>query len=198
MKEDLRVFRTKKLLRDSIFELAVNQSRKIAEITVQDICEQALVHRTTFYRYYKDKYDLLLQELKIEETLSIEERKQRLLAPFSLIIAKASIPDLEKLILLNLDDEHLQFLVKKIRIQTLTEDLNDFISIKSIPVPLEMAVKVYSTVLDDLVNYWLKNNTDNTPEQMDEYLRFVLNPFYFEILNTIDNDHCAANKDEQP
>lgn len=183
MKEDLRVFRTKKLLKDSILELAINQSKKLMDITVQEICDQALVHRTTFYRYYKDKYDLLLQELKVEESLSADSRRERLIAPFSTTIAKTPIPGLEKLLLLNLEDEHLQFLIKRIQIRILTADLEELISIKAIPVPLDMAVKVYSKVLDELVDYWIKNGSEKSPEEMDEFLRSLLNPFYFDILN---------------
>lgn len=183
MKEDLRVFRTKKLLKESILELAIHQSKKLADITVQEICDQALVHRTTFYRYYKDKYDLLLQELKVEETLSRDSRRERLMAPFSTTIAKTPIPGLEKLLLLNLEDAHLQFLVKRIHIRILTEDLEELIAIKAIPVPIEIAVKVYSKVLDELVDYWIKNDTMKSPEEMDEFLCSLLNPFYFEVLN---------------
>ena len=183
MKEDLRVFRTKKLLKDSILELAIHQSKKLADITVQEICDQALVHRTTFYRYYKDKYDLLLQELKVEETLSRDSRRERLMAPFSTTISKTPIPGMEKLLLLNHEDEHLHFLVKRIQIRILTEDLEELISIKSIPVPLEITVKVYSKVLDELVDYWIKSDTKKSPEKMDEFLRALLNPFYFDILN---------------
>ena len=183
MKEDLRVYRTKKLLRDSILELAIHQSKKLADITVQEICDQALVHRTTFYRYYKDKYDLLLQELKVEEKLSSDSRRERLMAPFSTTIAKTPIPGLEKLLLLNLEDEHLQFLVKRIQIRILTTDLEELIAIKAIPVPLDLAVKVYSQVLDELVDYWIKGGSEKSPEEMDEFLRSLLNPFYFDILS---------------
>ena len=31
----------------------------IEKITVDQICEEANVHRSTFYRYFTDKYDLL-------------------------------------------------------------------------------------------------------------------------------------------
>jgi AcrR family transcriptional regulator len=37
----------------------VLQAKRFSAITVQDICEDALIHRTTFYRYYEDKYHLL-------------------------------------------------------------------------------------------------------------------------------------------
>ena len=31
----------------------------IEKITVDQICREAAVHRSTFYRYFQDKYDLL-------------------------------------------------------------------------------------------------------------------------------------------
>ncbi|WP_251551440.1 TetR/AcrR family transcriptional regulator [Neobacillus muris] len=37
----------------------VLQTKRFSSITVQDICDDALIHRTTFYRYYEDKYSLL-------------------------------------------------------------------------------------------------------------------------------------------
>lgn len=37
----------------------VLQTKRFSAITIQDICDDALIHRTTFYRYYEDKYSLL-------------------------------------------------------------------------------------------------------------------------------------------
>jgi AcrR family transcriptional regulator len=37
----------------------VLQTKRFSSITIQDICDDALIHRTTFYRYYEDKYSLL-------------------------------------------------------------------------------------------------------------------------------------------
>jgi len=57
--EDLRVRRTHKLLWEAlIVELS---ERPLEEITVKEICERAMVHRTTFYMHYPDKYALLEQ-----------------------------------------------------------------------------------------------------------------------------------------
>src|ERR1051326_8145510 len=54
---DLRVRRTHKLLWQAL--LAELAERPFEEITVSAICERAMVHRTTFYKHYQDKYDLL-------------------------------------------------------------------------------------------------------------------------------------------
>ncbi len=55
--EDLRVRRTRKLLMQSLVDLAIEKG--FAAITVQDIADRAMVNRATFYRHYLDKYDLL-------------------------------------------------------------------------------------------------------------------------------------------
>jgi len=57
--EDLRVRRTRKLLQEALIELTVEKG--FGAVTVRDITERAMVNRSTFYRHYLDKYDLLDQ-----------------------------------------------------------------------------------------------------------------------------------------
>jgi AcrR family transcriptional regulator len=54
---DLRTRRTRKLLQAALFDLL--KERDLEMISVRDICERAMVHRTTFYKHYVDKYDLM-------------------------------------------------------------------------------------------------------------------------------------------
>lgn len=72
--EDLRVRRTRKLLLDALTELTVE--RGYDEITVRDITERAMVNRSTFYRHYLDKDDLLNQYLNdVFEVVKVPERR---------------------------------------------------------------------------------------------------------------------------
>ena len=57
--EDLRVRRTRKMLQQALIDLTVEKG--FNTITVRDITERAMVNRSTFYRHYLDKYDLLNQ-----------------------------------------------------------------------------------------------------------------------------------------
>lgn len=57
--EDLRVRRTRKMLQDALIALTVEKG--FAAVTVRDITERAMVNRSTFYRHYLDKFDLLEQ-----------------------------------------------------------------------------------------------------------------------------------------
>lgn len=56
-REDLRQKRTRKFLMNALMELM--EERSFAELSVVDICERAMVHRTTFYAHFEDKDDLL-------------------------------------------------------------------------------------------------------------------------------------------
>jgi len=53
---DLRVIKTKKVIHDSFMEL--RKTHPLEKVKVKDICEKALINKTTFYKYYTDVFDL--------------------------------------------------------------------------------------------------------------------------------------------
>jgi AcrR family transcriptional regulator len=55
-KDDLRIRRTRKFLSDALFQLM--EETPFDSISVIDICERAMVHRTTFYAHFEDKNHL--------------------------------------------------------------------------------------------------------------------------------------------
>lgn len=57
MSESKQHLRTKRELANALKHLLQHQS--FESITTNHICDQALVHRSTFYRYFHDKYELL-------------------------------------------------------------------------------------------------------------------------------------------
>lgn len=57
MREDPRVTRTRKLIRDALHDLM--EMKSFSDVTVQDIAERATVNRATFYAHFEDKYVLL-------------------------------------------------------------------------------------------------------------------------------------------
>lgn len=58
-KTDLRVIKTKKAIKDAFLKL-INE-KNYNKISVQDIVNEALINRNTFYLHYLDKDDLLDQ-----------------------------------------------------------------------------------------------------------------------------------------
>ena len=78
-----RVVLTKKLLKSSLIEMLQTQS--IYRISIRELCENAGINRSTFYKYYGNQFDLLneMEEdllINIEETLtSVEGYNQNVL-----------------------------------------------------------------------------------------------------------------------
>jgi AcrR family transcriptional regulator len=69
MKENQRVRLTKKMLQDSLIWLLPNKS--IHKISVREICDNAEINRSTFYKYYGSQYDLL-KDMENEVLLQID------------------------------------------------------------------------------------------------------------------------------
>ena len=54
-KTDLRIIKTKKVIYEALIDLM--KEKTFEEIKVSDICNKALINRSTFYAHYEDKYD---------------------------------------------------------------------------------------------------------------------------------------------
>ena len=54
-KTDLRIIKTQKALCDSFGELI--EKKKFENITIQELCDHALIRRATFYKHFGDKYE---------------------------------------------------------------------------------------------------------------------------------------------
>ncbi len=48
--------RTQNIIKDAFMELL--KEKTFSSITINHICEKAMIHRSTFYRHYEDKYEL--------------------------------------------------------------------------------------------------------------------------------------------
>ena len=77
-KTDLRIIKTKKILFDTLIKLM--KQKNFERIKISDICEEALINRSTFYSHYEDKYDLLMdlfeeQKLTLLKELNVNENK---------------------------------------------------------------------------------------------------------------------------
>ncbi|MEP7284163.1 MAG: TetR/AcrR family transcriptional regulator [Chloroflexota bacterium] len=69
--KDLRVRRTRKLLQQALMELTVEKG--FLAVTIHDLTERAMINRSTFYRHYLDKYDLLEQYMQeVYELVALE------------------------------------------------------------------------------------------------------------------------------
>lgn len=74
---DLRVIKSQRAIHKAFNELVAQEG--FERLTVRRLCAEALIGRSTFYRYYQDKYDLLTQ-LVDQATRQLDQLLQRRLA----------------------------------------------------------------------------------------------------------------------
>lgn len=55
--ENQRIRLSKKMLKEAMLRLL--QKKEIQQISIQEICQEAQINRTTFYKYYGSQYELL-------------------------------------------------------------------------------------------------------------------------------------------
>ena len=75
MKQDLRITKTYRALTEAFFELL--SQKKFEDITVNEICNRAVVRRATFYKHFGDKFEFFVFMVKeIQEAFMEKSSKE--------------------------------------------------------------------------------------------------------------------------
>jgi len=176
---DLRVRRTRKLLWEAL--LAEMSERVFEEITVTDICERAMVHRTTFYKHYEDKYALLEQGMREMYDALVAGASHAPPSAFTeanpppyFIQLFAHVAEHEPFYRLMLCGEgvgRFQKLVKDYIADVIETRAPALALIKQQPdIPLTMHVQFFAGAVLSLLAWWLENDMPLPPFQMAQYL----------------------------
>lgn len=72
-KLDLRIERTYRSLHQAMTELL--EEKEFSDITVNELCERAMIRRTTFYKHFADKNEYLLAYMREVRRGFLKERK---------------------------------------------------------------------------------------------------------------------------
>jgi AcrR family transcriptional regulator len=191
-KNDRRVDRTRKALREALFELI--RVKSYDQITVEEITERANLGRTTFYLHYKDKEDLLLEDFidLIDEMVNkvVDRPLQRLKARMAYPATDVSPPnrpnlfrpnlkifqhaarnaDLYRIVLQNggsvkISERLREVIIRAIhQLATVSQEERD-LEIK-FEMPVEVIANFYAGSILGLISWWLDNDMPYTPEQM--------------------------------
>jgi AcrR family transcriptional regulator len=176
---DLRVRRTKKMLREALIELVLEKG--IEGITVNEITERAMINRSTFYRHYEDKNDLL--ERGIDEML-LELTDQLVPPPKDIQEVDLNDPgsyDNLRLFYNHVKEHYTFYRVMlgengppgfRIRLVNIASDLTRR-RIQSMPppvkaqlVPNEVVINIMGATIVDFMSYWVLYDTQATVEDM--------------------------------
>jgi len=176
---DLRIRRTHKLLWEAL--MAELSQRSFEEITVQQICERAMVHRSTFYKHYEDKYALLEQGVRqmYDELVAYEEHLPPSAfsvehpPPYFLRLFEhaAAHPQFYKLMVCGEGGGRFQKLVKEYLADVLSAKEREVTPTKQhVTFPLAMQVHFIAGAVLSLLAWWLEHEMPFSPRQMAQYL----------------------------
>lgn len=181
MKKDLRIIKTEHALYEAL--LTLMKDKTFEEIKVADICNVALINRSTFYAHYNDKYELLMaiiNELKENLLVTIEQNDYD-------VNSKAYYLEMISLVLDHFDsrkDDYYYILMNNkssVLIDILTEvavkDINKRIEIGNIHkgnVPTDILVKFYLGGVFNVGIEWLSSKNKYSKQEILEYLNTLI------------------------
>ena len=181
-KTDLRIIKTKKILFDALLKLM--KKKNFEKIKIADICEEALINRSTFYAHYEDKYELLMALFEEQKVSLLEKLDNKENTNFS----KEYLMEVLN-ILINYIDENreiysailsnnrngilIDFLIDVIE-RDVSERLKDNNDIKNSNLPIDIIVKFYAGGLINIGMSWLINKEKYNKEQLLSYINILI------------------------
>lgn len=180
-KEDLRIRRTHKLLRDALFALL--ETKSFDEISVVDICDKAMVHRATFYKHFKDKYEFMEYAAK-----------EKIREFYEMIIAHEDFSDLNDIyralirnVMLFIEDNKQMFKISVSATENtffnsiqkiISEELLEFLQFtnrdRKMTLPPDIITHFLTGGLTVLLRWWIANDTGYTKEEMAKHIEDIL------------------------
>lgn len=142
---DLRVVKTLKQIDQALLEAL--EAMPFEKITVDQLCQTAMINRSTFYKYYKSKYDLMEQYLK--RTLD-EFRKQ-----MNVAFINASPDSIQNIVYQKNFEKALLFIYKHKK---------EYILLWNIPSEYEIFSKMVQVIHDNILDKLLSSRLGDSPD----------------------------------
>ena len=175
---DLRTTRTYLLLKNALLELLSKQS--FDTIKVNDICNLAMVHRTTFYSHFSDKYELLdycVNDLESELTKNFEPKNYSNTKEFYSDLINHLIKYLgeNKLFYRNMLNNNYTAGIIAVFHNSVIKYITDLIEKdsqagKHFEVPPKIMAEFYSGAVTTIIMWWLKTNSKRSEKDLCNYI----------------------------
>lgn len=164
-KQDLRVFKTKKAIREAFLEL--RRTTDLEKIKVRDICRLSYINTTTFYNHYEDVLDLSdkLEDEMLKEAFDAIEGKDELYTNPSKFLAEAPKRMEEKNDVLSVLFRGRQ----DVKFSKLIRQLRDYYKTEDISAEDDIAL-TFAITGGIQTMYLLRTEGNYTPEQLEKKL----------------------------
>jgi len=165
--QDIRVTKTHKALVETMMNLL--EKKTFQKITVNDICQGAMVSRSTFYLHFEDKYQLLLFCLQTERELlrdTMKGKNPRELVHSALVTVKEHEKAYHNLFMANIDLELLRMFQTHFYTAFAGILAENETQGAELPGPIPMLAVYYANGLSGLMMWWLENDFHYSVEEM--------------------------------
>ncbi len=179
-KNDLRVIKTRNALYNAL--LTSMEEKPFEDIRVSDICNKALINRSTFYAHFDDKYELLASCIDdLKSSLTTELRKNKNISTtkeYYMEVLKTFLDHLE-----NKKDAYLAIakhnsnnIVTDIICDAIDTDIIDRVKYyhNDTKIPTNILAKFYSGAIVTVAIYWMYHINSYTKQEMINYLSALL------------------------
>ena len=184
--QDLRVQRTHRLLKEAFITLL--KEKDYDDITVQEICEEAMVRRTTFYQHFEDKDSFLhwfVQQRQQDFASQISpDTPTSDLREYYISVIRSALkyllenPEMKKLLLgSGQQSQYLLDCYLRVCTNDVVQRMEGVPGLKEkiAPFPLTLLAEYYIGSVVAVARWWFKNDTPFTGDQMAEFIRQVIN-----------------------
>jgi len=165
--QDIRVTKTHKALAETMMGLL--EQKSFQKITINDICQNAMVSRSTFYFYFEDKYQLLLFCLQIERErleMSMKKKEPREFIHSMLSIIKEREKWYHNLFKSEINLELIQML-QNFFYEFFSDSLTEFEKQGAeLAGPIPLLAVYYSNGLTGMVMWWIENGFSYSVDEM--------------------------------
>ena len=168
--------RTRTHIVTSFYELLKQKSFK--SITIQNICDACKIHRSTFYRYYSDKYELMHDVLQViandfrKQINGKEDKFYELIVDYVIDTEMILEHILEEDELFN---EVVSLVAKLITIASETKKRRIVLKrLDNLP-DSTILIDFYSSGIVYVLKQWVTKNYDYSQEQLQQIIREMVN-----------------------
>jgi AcrR family transcriptional regulator len=173
---DLRVRRTHKLLWEALVTLMAE--REFETISVKEICDRAMVHRTTFYKHYEDKYDLLARGMQQTHEMLLAELELvgKNSSSYTQFFAHVATHEcFYRVMLCGNGVGSFQVRLQNHFADSITTEMQRLEKRgRRFPVPLSLLAQFYAGALLNSLTWWFSQGLSSSPEQMGNYVKSLL------------------------
>ncbi|MRD37493.1 TetR family transcriptional regulator [Bacillus thuringiensis] len=172
--------RTQNIIKDAFMDLL--KEKTFSSITINHICEKAMLHRSTFYRHYEDKYELFSDVSNSIAINLFEQTKEGLDLEHTLFEEIIEYIDVNRALFFNITSKNnsLELYEKLIRFgaENLYEnsmEYNDPLSkkIQNSDYPMVLC-DFYCSGFFEIIKKWLSNEYSYTKEELIQISKNLL------------------------